>query len=98
MCMTDLERIEDQYPELTFWGIEVPNKHYHGHIDGNDVYINMLQPDLDWLRTALHEAVHYEYDSGDLSKVSCCRTALMAEGFARKQSEKELVELTNKIR
>lgn len=92
MCMTDLERIEDQHPDLTFWGVEVPNKHYHGHIDGRDVYINLLQPDIDWLKTALHETIHYEFDSGDLSKVSCCRQVLMAEGFARRQSERELQE------
>lgn len=93
LCITDLERIEDQYPELTFWGIEVPNCHYHGHVEGSNVYINLLQPDIDWLLTALHETVHYEYDSGDISKVSCCRQALMAEGFARRESEKELRKL-----
>ncbi|WP_407895122.1 hypothetical protein [Lacticaseibacillus sp. N501-2] len=43
--MTDLERIEDMYPELRFWGIEVESIHYHGHIQGRDVYINTLQPD-----------------------------------------------------
>lgn len=90
--MTDLERIEDKYPELTFWGIEVPNPHYHGHVDGKNVYINLLQPDLDWLRTALHETVHYRYDSGNLSKVCGNRQVLMAEGFARRQSERELQE------
>lgn len=92
MCMTDLERIEDKYPELTFWGIEVPNKHYHGNIVGNDVYINLLQPDFDWLETAIHESVHYRFDNGDLSTVKCNRSALLAEGFARRQSERELQE------
>lgn len=98
MCMTYLERIEDQYPELTFWGIEVPNKHYHGHIDGNNVYINLLQPDVDWLLTALHESVHYRFDSGDLSATRCNHSALLAEGFARRQSKKELAELADKVR
>ena len=46
MCMSDLERIEDQHPELTFWGIEVENPKYHGHIEENNVYINLLQPDI----------------------------------------------------
>lgn len=93
MCMTELECIEDKYPELTFWGIEVPNKHYHGHIEGNNVYINLLQPDIDWLLTALHESVHHRFDTGDLTATKCNYGALMAEGFARKQSMKELHHL-----
>lgn len=96
--MTDLERIEDKYPELTFWGIEVPNKHYHGHIEGHNVYINLLQPDVDWLLTALHESVHYRFDTGDLSTIRCNYNTLLAEGFARRQSEKELQQLTDKTR
>lgn len=89
MCMTDLEKIEDKYPELRFWGIEVNDPHYHGHIEGQDVYINLLQPDIDWLKTALHEATHYDFDYGDLSSTHS-RATLLAEGFARRQSEKEL--------
>ena len=52
--MTDLEKIEDKYPWLRFWMIDVPNKHYHGHIVGNDVYLNENQDNIDWLKTALH--------------------------------------------
>lgn len=89
MCMTDLEKIEDKYPQLRFWGIEVENPHYHGHIEGKDVYINLLQPNIDWLKTALHETTHYNFDYGDLSNTHN-RSMLMAEGFARRQSEKEL--------
>lgn len=89
MCMTDLEKIEDMYPELGFWGVEVKNPHYHGHIEGNDVYINLLQPDIDWLKTALHETTHYDFDYGDLSNQHRYRT-MLAEGFARRQSEIEL--------
>lgn len=93
MELSDLEKIEDMYPDLKFYVIDIPNPHYHGHIVGRDVYINENQPELDWLVTMLHEAVHYQFDSGDLSKVSCCRQTLMAEGFARKQSKRELEEL-----
>lgn len=89
MCMTDLEKIEDKYPQLRFWGIEVENPHYHGHIEGKDVYINLLQPNIDWLKTALHETTHYNFDYGDLSNTHN-RSMLMAEGFVRRQSEKEL--------
>lgn len=93
MELSDLEKIEDKYTGLKFYMIDVPNPHYHGHIVGNEVYINENQPELDWLVTMLHEAVHYQFDSGDLSKVNCCRQALMAEGFARRQSERELEDL-----
>lgn len=67
MEMSDLEKIEDQHPELRFYMIDVPNLHYHGHIDGKNVYINENQPELDWLKTALHECVHSDFDTGDLS-------------------------------
>lgn len=93
MELSDLEKIEDMYPDLKFYVIDIPNPHYHGHIVGRDVYINENQPELDWLVTMLHEAVHYQFDCGDLSKVKCCRQTLMAEGFARKQSHKELKQL-----
>lgn len=46
MEMSKLEQIEDRYPELRFWAIDVPNPHYHGHIIGNDVYINRNQSEL----------------------------------------------------
>lgn len=93
--MTDLEIIEDQYPELHFWGIEVPNSHFHGAIVGNDVYINLLQPDLDWLRTALHECIHHEYDSNDLSELKSFK-ALHAEGWAMNESKREYNRITSK--
>lgn len=83
--MNNLERIEDMYPDLKFWGIEVNDPHYHGHIDGQDVYINVLQDDLDWLITALHEAAHYENDIGDLSDGRNLST-LHAEKWAAMES------------
>ena len=83
--MNDLERIEDMYPDLKFWGIEIDNPHYHGHIDGKDVYINLLQPDLDWLITALHEASHYENDSSNLTDRRDIKT-MRAEKWAVKES------------
>lgn len=95
MCMSDLERIEDQHPELTFWGIEVENPRYHGHVEGNDVYINLLQPNLDWLKTALHETVHYEYDYSNLSNQELRKT-MIAEGWARRESERRYKELFGK--
>ena len=83
--MTDLEKIEDMYPQLKFWGIEVNNPHYHGCIVGTDVYINTLQDDIDWLKTALHEASHYENDSGNLTNARLVEV-LRAEGYADRQS------------
>ena len=44
--MTDLEKLEDQYPELRFWSIDVPNPHFHGQIDGQDVYVNANGQDV----------------------------------------------------
>lgn len=88
MKLSNLERIEDQYPELRFWLIDVQNPHYHGHIDGHDVYINENQPELDWLVTALHEATHHELDSGDLSNLHSIKT-LHAEGEAVRESKKK---------
>ena len=95
MCMSDLERIENKYPELNFWGIEVQSPKYHGHIEGNDVYINLLQPDLDWLKTSLHEAVHYNYDCTDLSNQES-RQTMVAEGWARKESKRRYEEMFGK--
>lgn len=90
--MTDLERIENEYPELTFWGVEVNNPKYHGHVEGDDVYINLLQPNLDWLKTALHETVHYDYDSCNLSNQENRKT-MIAEGWARRESERRFRRL-----
>ena len=84
--MTDLERIEDMYPELHFWGIEVNHPAYHGSIFGEDIYINQLQDDLDWLITALHEASHYENDMGNYNNLRT-RRVLEAEGWAIKESK-----------
>ncbi len=53
--MTDLEKLEDQYPELRFWSIDVTNPHFHGLIKGTDVYINANDDNLTQLMTALHE-------------------------------------------
>lgn len=93
--LSDLEKIEDKYPNLRFWGIEVNNKHYHGDIDGNDVYINLLQPNLDWLKTALHETVHSDYDICDLSNGNKIKT-LHAEKWAVKESERRFNEMFGK--
>ncbi|WP_203627586.1 hypothetical protein [Lacticaseibacillus mingshuiensis] len=83
--MSDLELIEDMYPNLRFYGIEVDDPAYHGHICGQDVYINTLQDDLDWLITALHEAAHSENDQGDLSDGRSIIT-LRAEGWAVREA------------
>lgn len=88
MEMSDLEKIEDMHPELRFYMIDVPNLHYHGHIDGNDVYINENQPELDWLVTALHECVHYEFDYGNLSDGTKFSTKV-AERWAMGESKRE---------
>lgn len=88
MEMSELEKIEDQHPELRFYMIDVPNPHYHGSIDGNDVYINENQPELDWLKTALHECVHSDYDTGDLSNGRKLST-MVAERWAMKESQRE---------
>ncbi|VDG20665.1 Hypothetical protein [Lactobacillus plantarum ZJ316] [Lactiplantibacillus mudanjiangensis] len=85
--MTDLEKIEDMYPELKFYYIEVNNPHYHGHIDGDSVYINSLQDDVDWLLTALHETSHYENDRGDYSNQQCLAT-MHAEHWAVMEANK----------
>lgn len=90
--MTDLEKIEDKYPELTFYGIEVPNRHYHGHIEGKTVFINLLQPDWDWVITACHEITHTEYDVGD-----CSNVRLVKNMRAEKWAVKEATKMYNKI-
>lgn len=90
--MEDLERIEDMYPELRFYGVEVENPHYHGHIEGKNVYINTLQDDLDWLITALHEVAHYENDDCDLSNGRSIKT-LKAENWAVRESRAHYHEM-----
>lgn len=90
--MTDLERIEDKYPQLKFWGIEIENPHYHGHIEGDDVYINLLQPDFDWLKTALHECVHYDFDQGDLTDGTSFEVKV-AERWAVNESKRAFNQL-----
>lgn len=92
MARTELEMIEDRHPELKFWGIEVDSPSYHGHIEGNDVYINTLHDYIDWLKTALHETAHFENDSGNLSKINHRKT-LVAEGWATYEAKKNLKEL-----
>ena len=85
--MTNLEKIEDQYPELVFYGIEIPNKHYHGHIEGKTVYINLLQPDWDWVLTACHEIAHSENDTDNCSDVRLVKN-MRAEKWAVKEATK----------
>ena len=94
MEMSDLEKIEDHHPELKFYMIDVPNPHYHGHIDGNNVYINENQPELDWLVTALHECVHSDYDYGDLSDGTNFSTKV-AERWAVSESKREFNAMFN---
>lgn len=79
--MSDLEKIEDMYPELRFWKIDVDDARYHGSIAGKDIYINRNQDDLDWLKTALHETSHYENDEGNLSNKKS-KDTLIAEKWA----------------
>lgn len=93
--MTDLEKIEDKYPWLRFWMIDVPNKHYHGHIVGNDVYLNENQDNIDWLKTALHEVVHSDFDYGDLSNKKE-HTTLLAEKWAMCESRRMFKEMFEK--
>ncbi len=93
MRMTKLEKIEDQYPELAFYGIEIPNKHYHGHIEGKTVYINLLQPDWDWVLTACHEIAHSQNDCYDCSDVKQFRS-MKAEKWAVMESKRMYRALT----
>lgn len=90
--MTDLEKIEDLHPELKFYHIYVPNKHYHGSIDGNDVYINAYQPSIDWLITALHESAHFENDLGDFSNPKSMQT-MVAEKWATYEATREFKKM-----
>lgn len=90
--MTDLEKIIDMYPQLRFWLIEVDSSHYNGHIIGNDVYINRLQPDIVKLKAAIHEATHFKYDTGDCSDRRSIKV-LKAEGWAIYESESQYRKL-----
>lgn len=90
--MTKLEIIMDMYPELKFYFIEVENVHYHGDICGNDVYINVLQPDYDWLTTALHETTHHENDKGICTNTRNI-SVMRSEKWAMKESKNKLVAL-----
>lgn len=93
--LSDLEKIEAEYPNLKFYGIEINNPHYHAHIEGNDVYINLLQTDLDKLRSALHETVHSDYDDCNLSNGNKVKT-LHAEKWAVMESERRFNEMFGK--
>ena len=75
--------------------IDVQNPHYHGHIEGTDVYINENQPELDWLETALHECIHSDFDYGNLSDGTNFQVRI-AERFARSQAKRELKVMFNK--
>ena len=88
--MTDLEKLEDQYPELRFWSIDVPNPHFHGQIDGHDVYVNANDDDLTQLKTVLHEIYHHEVDYGDLPNCRKINT-LREEGYANRYSERRMM-------
>ena len=48
---------------------KVASPHYHGRIEGTDVYINANDDNLTQLITALHEVFHHELDCGDLSDI-----------------------------
>lgn len=93
--LSNLEKIEDQHPELKFYMIDVQNPHYHGHIEGNNVYINENQPELDWLETALHECIHSDFDYGNLSDGTNFQVRI-AERFARSQAKCEFKAMFNK--
>ncbi|WP_019205474.1 hypothetical protein [Limosilactobacillus ingluviei] len=92
--MTDLEKLEDLYPELRFWSIDVPNPHFHGQIDGHDVYVNSNDDDLTQLKTILHEIYHHEVDYGDLSN-SKKTVVLREEGYATRFAERYLPLMLN---
>lgn len=96
MCeLSDLEKIEAEYPNLKFYGIEVDSPKYHAHIEGNEVYINLLQPDLDRLKSALHETVHSDYDDCNLSNSNNVKT-MHAEKWAVKESERRFNKMFGK--
>lgn len=95
ILLTDLEKIEDMYPELSFWGIEVNHPAYHGSIFGKEVYINTLQDSLDWLVTALHEISHYENDYGNFNNLRL-RGTLEAEGWAVRESKVRMKAILSK--
>lgn len=90
--LSGLEKIEAEYPQLRFWGIEVNSPKYHAHVEGKDVYVNLLQPDLDKIKSALHETVHCDYDCSDLSNQQIRKT-MNAEGWARKEGQRRYNEL-----
>jgi hypothetical protein len=83
--MTDIEILEDMYPMLEFYEIYVPDPRYHGHIMGNQVFINSINTDLDKIKAAIHEIMHFEYDYGDCTNVKNIRN-LRAEGWAVRES------------
>lgn len=93
MCeLSDIEKIEAKYPQLKFWGIEVNNPHFHAKIVGTDVYVNLLQPDIEKLKAMLHETVHYDFDACNLSSGNKMKT-LYAEKWAVKESERRFNEI-----
>lgn len=93
--MSDLEIIEDLYPELRFWFIDVPSPHYHGHIEGTDVYINCNQSNDDWIKTSPHEVVHYSYDYCNLSNARSVKT-MRSEKWAVCESQRVFRKLFGK--
>ena len=93
--MSDLEIIKDLYPELRFWFIDVPSPHYHGHIEGTDVYINCNQSNDDWIKTSLHEVVHYSYDYCNLSNARSVKT-MRSEKWAVCESQRVFRKLFGK--
>lgn len=86
---TKFEIIEDQWPQLKFYSIEVPSPYFFGSIHGTEVCINSLQPEIVQLKTMIHEAIHYEYDAGtsQCKLVSMYQLAtLEAEGRAHRKT------------
>lgn len=80
------------YPEYKYFGIEVNNSKYHGHIENGCIFVNLLQPEHDQIITALHELVHAMYDSGDLESLKNVPT-LRAEYFARKHAQLDYMKI-----
>ena len=77
---------------LRFWFIDVPSPHYHGHIEGTDVYINCNQSNDDWIKTSLHEVVHYSYDYCNLSNARSVKT-MRSEKWAVCESQRVFKQL-----
>lgn len=60
-----------------------------------EMSVNTLQDNLDWLVTALHEISHYENDYGNFNNLRL-RGTLEAEGWAVRESKVRMKLIFNK--